>query len=171
MSLQKWKFVHCDCIMRICSVQFCWRLHAIRTPWPWAFKLRYSPRAGGTECQLEVKLVGEKQDLLSIVHNYPQYVLWFSDVMLPIFLCINMTIIQFWILKFTNIFHCGWTGNIKSLHMFTKFTLCTCPTDINTKQKTACMYELEETMLMYEIWVIIKKTRKKAEKVDPPWFT
>ena len=38
-------------------------------------KLRYSPRAGGTECQLEVKLVGKKQDLLSIVHNYPQYVL------------------------------------------------------------------------------------------------
>ena len=36
-SLQKWKFVHC--VMRICSVQFCWRLHAIRTPWPWAFKL------------------------------------------------------------------------------------------------------------------------------------
>ena len=24
--------------MRICSIQFCWRLHAIRTPWPWAFK-------------------------------------------------------------------------------------------------------------------------------------
>ena len=29
-SLQKWKFVHC--IMRICSVQFCWRLHAIMKP-------------------------------------------------------------------------------------------------------------------------------------------
>ena len=35
MSLQKWKFVHCN--MRICSVQFCWRLHALRPSWPWTY--------------------------------------------------------------------------------------------------------------------------------------
>ena len=39
MSYQKWKFVHC--ITRISSAQFCWRLHAIRTPWLWAFNQHY----------------------------------------------------------------------------------------------------------------------------------
>ena len=36
MSLEKWNFELC--IMRMCAVQFCWRLHAIKTPWPWSFK-------------------------------------------------------------------------------------------------------------------------------------
>ena len=36
-------------------------------------KMRYSPRAGGTECQIQVKLRGTKDSLLNIIHEYPQY--------------------------------------------------------------------------------------------------